>query len=399
MQLPPHSLASHFLPEEDIGGERTAPEQDFNALEWAAQRYGPARLLRHHYRSQHESLIAFSNKTFYEGRLTMAPSPAPDDPLQGLALRLLDHGLYRDGSNLPEAEAVTEAVVRHAMQQPDLSLGIVAVTRRQQELIESLLDRRLEQDRALRTFCATHERTSSSLLIRTLETAQDDVRDVILVSMTYGRDDDGRFFHRFGPLEGRYGEGAVNVLATRSVCRTEIFCSFDPAWLDERALEARGGAWLKDFLRYAATRTMRHAEPAPLPEESSMEQAVTLALNARGFLVERRVGLAGVTVDLAVRHPEAPGRYLLGILGDAPPLMGDRSTGARPEAREHRLHRLGWQTHRIWSAAWYRNPFRELDRLLDRLQDLVEEQSESGPDSPDLVSPGLSSQESESSPL
>ena len=388
-RLAPTSSADLFVQSEIEEEEQASLAAPDTAAAWGEIRYGQALSLSRHDRSRHDSLMAFSNRTFYDNALTVAPSPAPDDRTFGVTCHVIEQGCYRDGSNLPEAEAIVEAAIRHAADQPDLSLGIVVCTVRQQELIQDLLDRRLDQDRTLRAFIAAHERTPGSLFVKTIERAQREVRDVVLVSLTYGRDIDGGFRSHFGSLEGPQGPRYLNVLATSASQRLEIFCSFDPAALDERTLAARGAGSLKPFLRYAVTRAMRPIQDEAISSESPLTQAITRALNARGFSVDSRVGPVDCRVDLAVRHPDLPGRYLLGLLCDAPSVDGGGRGVSTDRSREERLRGLGWALHRIWSAAWYQDPHYEADRLLATLRTLLEQESDSRPAPSPLVSPGM----------
>src|SRR5207247_606398 len=52
------------------------------------------RTLRWHYRSQHEHLIAFSNETFYEGKLVTFPSATFVHPALGVQLQHVPDGVY-----------------------------------------------------------------------------------------------------------------------------------------------------------------------------------------------------------------------------------------------------------------------------------------------------------------
>lgn len=388
-QLPPTTSTELFVQSESGEEEHASAASPETALAWAEARYGRALSLRQHYRSRHDSLMAFPNRVMYDGSLAITPSPAPGDRTLGLACHVVEQGYYRDGSNQPEADALVEAAIRHAAKQPDLSLGIVTTTVRQQELIYDLLDRRLDQDRALRSFVAAREGTPGSLFVKTLERAQRDVRDVILVSLAFGRDKEGSFRSHFGCLEGPQGPRYLNVLATRASRRLDVFCSFDPATLDERTLAARGAGALKAFLRYAHSRKRRSLGEEVRSPESPLSQALTRMLNARGFLVDARVGPTDCLVDLAVRHPDLPGRYLLALLCDAPSVEGAGPGGPTDRRREARLRELDWPVHRIWSAAWYQNPHREFDRLLTTLRALLERESDNRPAPPPLVSPGL----------
>ena len=54
-------------------------------------------MLRWHYRSRHESLIALSNKEFYDSRLVVFPTPAEKQPGLGLVFHHLTDAPYGRG--------------------------------------------------------------------------------------------------------------------------------------------------------------------------------------------------------------------------------------------------------------------------------------------------------------
>src|SRR4051794_31744734 len=111
----------------------------------------PPRMLSWHYRSKHQSLIAVSNREFYENRLFIVPSPYDAVAGMGLKFNLLKSAPYDRGgtrTNPAEAKAVAEAVIRHARTHPEQSLGVAtfSVAQRQVILKELELLRRANPD-------------------------------------------------------------------------------------------------------------------------------------------------------------------------------------------------------------------------------------------------------------
>ncbi len=75
MQLPPTPFfqkLSRGDMADDVEFEETKED---SVLEAAAGGFHPSRRLKWHYRSEHGSLIAFSNREFYDDQLTVFPSP------------------------------------------------------------------------------------------------------------------------------------------------------------------------------------------------------------------------------------------------------------------------------------------------------------------------------------
>ena len=92
--------------------------------------------------------------------------------------------------------------------------------------------------------------------------------------------------------------------------------------------------------------------------------AVAEALRLAGFEAVPQVGVVGYFIDIAVRHPERPGEFVLGVECDGAMYHSSKSARDRDRLRQEVLEKLKWRLHRIWSLDWYRNPRRESDRLV-----------------------------------
>ncbi len=95
------------------------------------QRVASERMLRWHYRSRHQSLIAVSNSQFYDGKLFIVPSPFTQEAGMGLRFHHVSDGMFEDGVNKVEAKVVAEAIIRHALETPERSLGVAAFSIKQ----------------------------------------------------------------------------------------------------------------------------------------------------------------------------------------------------------------------------------------------------------------------------
>lgn len=207
LQLPPTPFFQK-LSAGDVGDEDDFEEikQD-SVLEAAAGRFYPARRLKWHYRSEHGSLIAFSNHEFYNDQLTVFPSPYYDHPEYGVSLVKID-GIYESGVNEIEGRAVIKGALEFMKSCPDQSLGMVAVNAKQAEFIREELDREAAADENVAAYMQKWEPTLESVFVKNLENVQGDERDVIFISTVYGKDRKGNFYQRFGPINGIYGHRA-----------------------------------------------------------------------------------------------------------------------------------------------------------------------------------------------
>jgi hypothetical protein len=117
-QLPPTSFFDAVI--EDDAGFQPIEELESILDECRAANVPPLDL-RWHYRSRHESLIAFSNRKYYENRLNTFPAPA----LEGLGVqwRHVPGGSYdrgRSATNRGEAAALVAEVLRR-LRHPELA--------------------------------------------------------------------------------------------------------------------------------------------------------------------------------------------------------------------------------------------------------------------------------------
>jgi very-short-patch-repair endonuclease len=365
-QLPPTSFFDSLAEESEDEENVTADIQSILGL-CHAQGI-PSNMLRWHYRSRHESLITLSNHEFYENKLVIFPSPGS---LQQLGLRyhhlkdtVYDRGKTR--TNIKEAQHVSEMVMQHASTYPQLSLGVVAFSSAQREAIESALEILRKKNPTSESFFnkSSHE----PFFVKNLENVQGDERDVIFISIGYGRTQEGYIAMSFGPLTNEGGERRLNVLITRARLRCEIFTNLTAADIDLTRTRSRGIAALKHFLYYAEHGRLHLTEETGLPADSPFEENVADRLTSLGYIVRKQVGSQGFYIDLAIVDPEHPGRYIIGIECDGAAYHSARSARDRDRLRQEVLENMGWTIHRIWSTDWFRHPEEELKRTIHAIE-------------------------------
>ena len=336
---------------------------------FAAQN-APARMLRWHYRSRHDSLIAFSNQEFYGGSLVLFPSPDASRQDTGLFYHHLPETVYgrgTTGSNPLEAQAVARAVMEHARARPDQSLGVAAFSMAQTREILDQLDALREADPSKESFFSYHP--DEPFFVKNLETVQGDERDVILVSIGYGRAADGRVDLNFGPLNREGGERRLNVLITRARRRCEVFTNMTEDDINLNRTSSQGVRALRTFLAFANSGVLdvvsEEFEPKDeIPPADGFQKSMAETISNKGYMVEGSLGWGTGTVDLAVSDPEHPGRYILGIECDGPTYDSAKSARDRDRRRPQVLEGLGWRLHRAWSTEGASNPQRELERIM-----------------------------------
>ncbi|KQP49025.1 DUF3320 domain-containing protein [Methylobacterium sp. Leaf108] len=375
-QLPPTSVGDRGVDDIEDGSDVTDQE---SILDECLAANIPRRTLDWHYRSRHESLIAFSNARYYGGRLVTFPSPVTDD--RAVRLTHVPDGVYERGAgrvNRPEARAVVAEVVRR-LREPDFagqrrSLGIVTFNGEQQRLIENLLDERRRADPELEPYF-DRDRWHEPVFVKNLENVQGDERDAILFSVAVGPDQAGRPVSTVSSLNKDGGHRRLNVAITRARRELVVFASLRPEQIDLGRTRARGVRDFKHFLEFADRGVRALAEafaPTGGDVESPFEAAVMAALQARGWTVHTQIGVSGFRIDLGIVHPDAPGRYLAGVECDGATYHGSATARDRDRLREHVLTDLGWRIRRVWSTEWWTDAAGALSKLDRRLREDLE---------------------------
>jgi hypothetical protein len=381
-QLPPTSFFDRLVDDGDEPDEEEdempvgATASDMESILTLCEARGlRSRMLEWHYRSRDPSLIQVSNAEFYGHGLVLPPSPLQLDENYGLKFNRVA-GVYARGTSGParprtnkiEAQEVVRAVARHARAYPELSLGIVAFSKTQADMLTEILEYERRQDPVLDAFL--REGRSEDLFVKNIENVQGDERDVIFISVGYGpQEPNGRLASQsFGPVNGEGGERRLNVLFSRARVRCEVFASFDPGDIDPSRSVRVGPRVLKRFLDFAKTGIMDEQVATGLEPDSPFEKDVIRVIQSMGFLADPQVGSAGFRIDIGVRHPDRPGQYLVAVECDGAAYHSALWARERDRLRQDVLEGLGWRFHRIWSTDWFHRRDHEIKRLRDVLE-------------------------------
>ncbi|SFK17267.1 DUF4011 domain-containing protein [Methylocapsa palsarum] len=342
-----------------------APAADLESILTLCEARGlETRMLRWHYRSRHPSLIEVSNAEFYH-RLIMPPAPAPRSKTEGLVARRVAGAYDRGGlrTNVIEAEAIADAAAEHARTRPRQSLGIITFSTVQRNLIADRIEARRRGDPVLDAFLRDGGREEA--FVKNLENVQGDEREVILISICYGPRDAGQPLDSmaFGPISTEGGERRVNVLFTRARTRCEVFVSFGSGDINLERATGEGPRVLKRFLHFAETGILEQPVSATQEFDSPFEATVAAAIENMGYKVDPQVGSAGFKIDLAVRDPSDPGRYMLAVECDGATYHSALWARERDRLRQQVLEGMGWRIYRIWSTDWFYRRGEQLEKL------------------------------------
>ncbi|MGX6600628.1 DUF4011 domain-containing protein [Micromonosporaceae bacterium Da 78-11] len=381
-QLPPTSFFDRMLHTDD---ERAAETDvtDFQSVLELAKACGAFRHLglTWHYRSRHESLIAFSNQHFYQGRLTTFPSANGEGPDAGIEVFHV-RGVYRRSAgrdNPVEAGRVAERILHHFTTRPDQSLGVVTFSVAQAEAIERAVADRPELDPH-----ADDDRLHG-FFVKSLESVQGDERDVMIFSIGYGFDEAGKINTNFGPLNRPNGWRRLNVAITRARRRVELVTSIRSR--DIPATDNEGVRRLAAYLDFAERGTS--APPGPAEQSGApFEESVLATIRSWGYEVRTNVGASGRRIDLGVRHPAYAGEvYALAVQCDGASYHAFATARDRDRLQDQVLRGLGWKLHRVWSVAWHRDRAEEESRLRTAIEQAVGAAVDGRPPGPVPVAP------------
>lgn len=382
-QLPPTSFfkSSFVVDEDDEDEDEDYLPPGFKSLLDESEAILRKVSLKWHYRSQHESLIAFSNERFYNGELITFPS-RQSEPSEDLGVKFIHvpDGVY-DGAkgrkkNIIEAQRVVEEIFNHFTRYPHTeyphrrSLGVVTFSESQMDAIKEVLEKQLDERPEFNRFFA--EDLLEGFFVKNLENVQGDERDVVILSIGYGPDPQGRVYSRFGPITQEGGHKRLNVAVTRARQKFIVVSSITADKINIRETSKPGLLNLYDYLRYAqhGSTALALTNPQGTEEpESPFEEDVAKEIRALGYLVTHQVGCSGYRIDIGVSHPSNPGYFLLGVECDGATYHSAATARDRDRLRQQVLEKLGWKIHRIWSPDWWKRRTTEVERLSQVLEE------------------------------
>ncbi len=378
-QLPPTNFFQAAVSESDFDTDTSDEDfDDSDAYESILDEANilPERTLRWHYRSRHESLIAFSNAKIYKNNLITFPSNIEKAANNGVEYIYVKDGFYDRGGkkgNVIEANKIADLVFQHFKEQPHRSLGVIAFGEVQQQAIETVIRERRIQNKEFETFFA--EDKEEAFFVKNLENVQGDERDTIIFSIGYAKDNAGVFRMNFGPLSKSGGERRLNVAITRAKYNIKLVGSIMPTDIDVDKINSEGPKLLRTYIDFAINGTSvleREITESDIVEhDSPFEKAVYNFLDRKGYRLATQVGCSGYRIDMAVKHPTLSGIYVLGIECDGAAYHSARTTRERDRLRQDVLENMGWKIYRIWSTDWIKDPITEGSKLLETVEKAI----------------------------
>ena len=411
MQMPPtnffNTTAGEVDEDEEATEDRIGISLDADSLLSQGVRKLPGVMLGWHYRSRHESLISFSNAAFYRrGLLTIPDQQLPHaDSTAILAERTEDaerfitalsdrpisfhqlkHGVYHERRNEHEANYIA-LLIKQLIGQ-GRSIGVVAFSLEQQSAIEEALLQLANEDRAFETrleeeYQRVEDDQFVGLFIKNLENVQGDERDIIIMSVCYGPNPNGRMLMNFGPINRRGGEKRLNVIFSRAKRHMAIVSSITATDISNEYNE--GANFLRRFLLYAERMSageqrgaaqvldglsLHHADHRS-EHVASVTRQIAVRLQAEGHTVDQQVGSSYFRCDLAVRSVDGHG-YRLGILVDSDVHYRNNDVLEQYCQRPELLKAFGWNVITVLAKDWFHRPELVVDRIAKALSGVQE---------------------------
>ena len=366
-QMPPTSFFSSVKVDED----NMDVEDLESILDDCLSLSVPSKYLLRHYRSKHESLIAFSNANYYDNKLLTFPS---SDDLNSKVKYHRIGGFYDKGktrTNKFEADEIVQFIKLHYSnaQRRKLSLGVVTFSQTQQNLIEDKLQKLFASDPELEEFS---NQSLEPLFIKNLENVQGDERDIILFSVCYAPDETGKMSMNFGPLNRDGGWRRLNVAITRARYEMHIFATLQADQIDLSRTSSEGVAGLKAFMQFAekGTLSIRSEDIQQTSLRQQLSTSISKRLKENGLDVKCNIGTSGFKIDIGIVHPEKPQQYILGILVDGHYYYNANTTNDREMVMPSVLKALGWNIFRVWTIDWFDNSNKITDAIIERVKEL-----------------------------
>lgn len=367
-QLPPTS----FFNAEHVDEENIEIEDLESVLDDCLALAMPSQKLEWHYRSRHESLIAYSNAKYYENSLLTFPSP--DDIVSRVKYIHVDGFYDKSGTrcNRAEAEAVVVEIVRRISDEKlrQESIGVVTFSLVQQILIDDLLADEYRKNPELE---ALADSMYEPILIKNLENVQGDERDVIMFSIGYGPDKEGNVSMNFGPINRDGGWRRLNVAITRARKEMQVYATITPDMIDLDRTDADGVAGLKGFLEFAQRGTSALPKrTAVAAENDSLAELIAEEIGKMGYKTRCNIGCSEYKIDIGVINPDDPYSYILGIRCDGRRYLESGTARDRCISQPSVLSGLGWNVHNVWILDVYDNFRKVLDEIKVRIETAVE---------------------------
>ena len=344
-------------------------------LDLAVSRYTSANLT-YHYRSKHSELIDFSNNAFYNAKLQISPNISKNKNSRPIERHKVI-GKWIDRTNPVEAQKVVEILKDvFATRKQGESIGIITFNSDQQSCISDAIDKECQRNADFRSLIQSERHRLEngediSLFIKNLENVQGDERDIIIFSIGYAKNQEGKLYTNFGSLSADGGENRLNVAITRAKSKIIVVTSIEPEELKVESSKNLGPKLLRSYLAYVRSVATGNEKDTKAilnelnPPNEQMQQSLTSVpsvaerikekIEKLGYQVELQLGNSHNKISLAI-YDEKSDRYLVGVQLDTDAYKQSSSVMERDVYNPRFLDGRGWTLHRVWCRDWWLTP-------------------------------------------
>jgi len=360
--VPPMEFAVAAEPEQEPEADPPGyvPKDAPTGLLEALRPHLPSHPLTRHYRSADERLVRFAATSLPGSHLAAWPG-ADGDRRVTLELvtqpPLLDR---QEDSVAAEVAHVVTLVLEHAKTRPEDSLMVVTLGVRHAERVREALRAAVGDTPELEPFFAVDRR--EPFVVTSLDHVRAEVRDVVIVSVGYGRTTEGRLLYRFGSLASDGGDRRLVTATTRSREHLVVVSTVRGEDLNPRRLLANGPRLLRELLLFADRAEVAQTAPGRPSTLVGLESEIARQLRRAGLPIVTSIGHGPLRLPIALRDRSGTGPALA-VVTDTMARAGDTSARERERLVPQHLERLGWHVVRVWSARWAADLAQEVARV------------------------------------
>ncbi len=320
-----------------------------------------------HYRSKHESLIAFSNNYFYDNSLYTFPSPTNN--MSNVKFNYIPLGVNNNGVNKEVGRAILNEVSKRFKDKnlQHKTIGIVTFNIKQQEYISDLINDFFDLNPQ---YSIINENNPDQLFVKNLENVQGDERDVILFSIGFSKNNKGKLNLFFGPLSLDKGERRLNVAITRAREEMIVFSSIKSSDINSDKAKNYGALALKNFLNYAEKgySTLIATNSNVINHKFGVEKFIQQDLLEKGYRSDIGIGESKFRIDLGVK--DNSNNYILGVMCDSESYNNAKTCRDRNVIQNSMCNKLNWKIYHIWTIDYYKNPKKVINELINVIQNI-----------------------------
>ncbi len=335
----------------------------------------PRIRLKYHYRSKYEELISFSNNHFYDDSLYTFPSPEENN--KHIIFNYVEAKDKKKNSSLSKEELDkiidTFKEIYNNPLTMDKSVGIIVFNVNEEETLLNKLDEVISNDKSLKEkLDNVKEKKGEGYFVKSLENVQGDERDIIILSISFTKNHDGRP-RILGPIIRENGERRLNVAVSRSKEKMIVVSTIKSSdFENDEFIDNKGKLLLKRFIHLAE---YGHDKKTLLNKDVDY---IVLSLKKEfdnlGYKTDLNVGDSQFKVNIAFKDDN--NNYNLGVIIDSYQEDENISLRDRLYVMNNVLNNLKWRLVYIYALEYYKDPKGTIDKIISSLgKDYIKEEN------------------------